>query len=1199
MSEYIFDTIDSDKTRRYVYAEYIDKAFRNFIVTLQYIYKCIKGEEFQYVKDSSIQDYQKYQDKFILDDLVNAEEINQCNNLLVKHFPFLKVIEKDFGNSNQRNIIKTSWFFLKALQKASINNVATDDTYFKRNKPIILKWLRSHFGNIKGAKDIGIAIAAKQNLKNKFYLSWEPKAVNFFLNNCTSSFSFRSFVVFVSLFAESKDTYLFITHKDIRNNFYYVEANRKAVKSNEKTIVVKREFKSDDYTNLNRALSIFNIHLPDAKNHFQTDNTNLGLEIINELQKCPHELFVHLSKDDQYKFSIQLGEQADYPDDILLKRDCDRFANFVLQYIDSQKIFKSIRFQVSLGQYCYAFNTQPSIDSDNHERVVFLQKELKTFGRLEDIEQKRKNEWRNILRASNGIVDTAETKPYITNQSTQYIINQQTPKIPLWWDGDCELPMTESDVKQGKRRIKSIEPKAFLSVYDLPALMFLHFLGGNPEKLIKKYYNNYINLFTDIKNGLLTPDNYTKDGLWEKYAIKQRDIPQKIQDYLYGNYSNPRKKKSEESFVRNYQRAKKFEISQRIQNISTKPQTVHPGRMANYLCKSIVYLLKDDEKKPSGVNYSVILANLAVYEGLDKIAKMFERAQITSNHPFLLDIIRRKPKDLLTFYEMYLREEYYFYNDVNNLKYLKVYKSYIKRNEQKNSNYFIDLANKYLSNGFVELTNSIFEDEIRARLSDEIEGIDTFDRKYNISFLISRYYKDSQPFYNFNRDYKIAKLNGKNEPKEKIVFFKQEKEKNEKAINRYRIQDKILFEMAKKLLSASDLKLSNVMHGNSVFDNQMLKWKTSKIHKITFKNYQSIDDFTINCSDYQWTVLLGNNNSGKTSLLRGIVRGLYKSEYNDIINENTLKAWNPLKIQLPYNDSTFIYEFTDNNIANPLFAYGVSRYPSGTEISGNKSHSSGDCDSLFSPHNKLLNIEEWLIRLDYNALKNTTEKDKYDKIRRLICSELFPEISDIECKSDRDLNPYVSYKTPDGWFRYEQLGFGYQSMLSWVVDLGKRLFEKYPNSDNPFKENAVVLVDEIDLHLHPEWQRKVIATVSRVFPNVQFIVTTHSPLVIQSMENVNLYVLRREGDRIVAEHPSITNFSGWTVEEILRDLMNLEDDIRSDVYQKKYKEFTDSLDAKDKARAKAAYETLIQILHPESASRSILELQLELLLEDD
>ncbi len=389
-----------------------------------------------------------------------------------------------------------------------------------------------------------------------------------------------------------------------------------------------------------------------------------------------------------------------------------------------------------------------------------------------------------------------------------------------------------------------------------------------------------------------------------------------------------------------------------------------------------------------------------------------------------------------------------------------------------------------------------------------------------------------------------------------------------------------------------------------------------KFRTISFKNYKAIENLTIDCGDFQWTVLLGNNNTGKTSLLKAIaalhpfdimdektnkITKIPSCHYLDI--NQTCEVWSELD-----NRHRWAYTFTygsdyvsiskdyKNDLKDfHLFAYGVSRYPSNTSLAEQQN---GDCDTLFFHDKKLVNIEEWLMQLDYAASKEPAARERLEKIKNLICGNIFPEILDVKFES-KDFKNYVLFKTLDGWFKYNELGFGYQSMLSWVVDLGKRLFEKYPNSENPFNESAVVLVDEIDLHLHPEWQRKVIATVSRVFPNVQFIATTHSPLVIQSMENVNLYVLRREGEKIVADHPEITNFSGWTVEEILRDLMKLDDNIRSDVYQKKYKDFTDSLDANDKEKAKAAYETLIQILHPESSSRRILEMQLELLLEDD
>ena len=141
--------------------------------------------------------------------------------------------------------------------------------------------------------------------------------------------------------------------------------------------------------------------------------------------------------------------------------------------------------------------------------------------------------------------------------------------------------------------------------------------------------------------------------------------------------------------------------------------------------------------------------------------------------------------------------------------------------------------------------------------------------------------------------------------------------------------------------------------------------------------------------------------------------------------------------------------------------------------------------------------------------------------------------------------------------------------------MSKRLFDKFPESENPLEEEAIVLIDEIDLHLHPQWQRDVISIVSKIFKNVQFIVTTHSPLVIQSLEEVNLYVLTRENEQVSVKRSPITNFSGWTVEEILRDPMGLSNNIHSNVMQN------------------------YLIIHPENPMKRILEIQLKQLEHHD
>ncbi len=114
-------------------------------------------------------------------------------------------------------------------------------------------------------------------------------------------------------------------------------------------------------------------------------------------------------------------------------------------------------------------------------------------------------------------------------------------------------------------------------------------------------------------------------------------------------------------------------------------------------------------------------------------------------------------------------------------------------------------------------------------------------------------------------------------------------------------------------------------------------------------------------------------------------------------------------------------------------------------------------------------------------------------------------------------------------------------MLSWVIDFTSRLIELHPDSENPPAEPAVCLVDEIDLHLHPVWQRKVIGYLSERFPNTQFIVTAHSPLVVQAAAsaNANIAVLVRstekdaDGNHYVEVKNNPEDVRNWRLDQIL------------------------------------------------------------------
>ncbi|UOO97883.1 AAA family ATPase [Snodgrassella alvi] len=80
-----------------------------------------------------------------------------------------------------------------------------------------------------------------------------------------------------------------------------------------------------------------------------------------------------------------------------------------------------------------------------------------------------------------------------------------------------------------------------------------------------------------------------------------------------------------------------------------------------------------------------------------------------------------------------------------------------------------------------------------------------------------------------------------------------------------------------------------------------------------------------------------------------------------------------------------------------------------------------------------------------------------------------------------------------------QLSDGQRTFLGIVADLTYRLLVLNPNLENPLNGQGIVLIDEIELHLHPKWQQQILINLTKIFPNIQFIVTTHSPQVLSTV----------------------------------------------------------------------------------------------------
>jgi predicted ATP-binding protein involved in virulence len=94
--------------------------------------------------------------------------------------------------------------------------------------------------------------------------------------------------------------------------------------------------------------------------------------------------------------------------------------------------------------------------------------------------------------------------------------------------------------------------------------------------------------------------------------------------------------------------------------------------------------------------------------------------------------------------------------------------------------------------------------------------------------------------------------------------------------------------------------------------------------------------------------------------------------------------------------------------------------------------------------------------------------------------------------------------------RLQMLSDGVRTMIGLTMDLARRMAQANPHKENPLKSPAICLIDEIDLHLHPSWQQRIVPDLLRTFPETQFILTTHSPQVLTSVHSDNVRILRDE-----------------------------------------------------------------------------------------
>lgn len=275
------------------------------------------------------------------------------------------------------------------------------------------------------------------------------------------------------------------------------------------------------------------------------------------------------------------------------------------------------------------------------------------------------------------------------------------------------------------------------------------------------------------------------------------------------------------------------------------------------------------------------------------------------------------------------------------------------------------------------------------------------------------------------------------------------------------------------------------------------------LSSFSIKNYYSIKETSIPSlpSEAPWVFLTGENGAGKSLVLQALAIGLYGNKEDNIIPKNT-----KTKIEVTYksiegkdykNNTKQLKKF----ISLPSFAgFGPIRLDVQTEGSENKSAKRstatyglfGNYDALFKNIETELKFAFYENKKKYNAL--------IDMLKKVI-----PSLEKVEFdKRNRSIHYFEKSKI-EGVYQavtFSELATGIKSIIAMVGDIYLRfstLKQKNINTDQFFDPKdlyGIVIIDEFDLHLHPTWQKQLPTLFSSVFPNIQFIVSTHSAIPI-------------------------------------------------------------------------------------------------------
>ena len=186
-------------------------------------------------------------------------------------------------------------------------------------------------------------------------------------------------------------------------------------------------------------------------------------------------------------------------------------------------------------------------------------------------------------------------------------------------------------------------------------------------------------------------------------------------------------------------------------------------------------------------------------------------------------------------------------------------------------------------------------------------------------------------------------------------------------------------------------------------------------------------------------------------------------------------------------------------------------------------------------------VVQKVIELDYRAYRTGRPaiRSIVDRVAAIASevTEGFP-IRFVRVDEDDD-GLFPQFETPDGHLPLNVLSQGTQSLIQWLARLLIGMAEYYDYPEDIEQRHGVLIIDEIDAHLHPSWHRRIIPALTKHFPNLQIFCSTHSPLMLAGLKAGQVQLLDRGEDGRVTVSRNERDIVAWSADEILRSFLEV------------------------------------------------------------